>query len=236
MTRHSSLLLKEVKHKRTKDYVSEQSGAMSDISSIRSPIITEKPENVHRARYQEDFPNHDIRDTADKHTSQDYEMPITSKKEIHSIRDYEAPTESEISTGDVKIKEKTGTHNLTDHNQNTLHCVGTRLTQFLVKKDLLFSRLSAFNDRPENYLMWKGSFSIIMKDLSVTPMEELDLLIKFLGLDSRQHANRIRTSYPSDPAKGLDRLLERLDERYGSLELVESILKEKISKFPRLTA
>lgn len=59
-------------------------------------------------------------------------------------------------------------------------------------------------------------------------MEELDLLIKFLGLQSKQHAMRIRASYPSDPAKGLDRVWERLDERYGSPELVESILKEKI--------
>lgn len=54
--------------------------------------------------------------------------------------------------------------------------------------------------------MWKDSFSIIMKDLSVTPMEELDLLIKFLELESKQHAMRIRASYPSDPAKGLDRV------------------------------
>lgn len=73
--------------------------------------------------------------------------------------------------------------------------------------------------------MWKGSFSIIMKDLSVTPMEELDLLIKFLGLESKQHAMRIRVSYPIDPAKGLYRVWERLDERYGSPKLVESILK-----------
>lgn len=73
--------------------------------------------------------------------------------------------------------------------------------------------------------MWKGSFSIIMKDLSVTPMEELDLLIKFLGLESKQHAMRIRASYPIDPAKGLYRVWERQDERYGSPELVESILK-----------
>lgn len=115
-------------------------------------------------------------------------------------------------------------------------CVGTELTKFLVKKDLLLSRLSALNDRPENYLMWKGSFSIIVKDLSVTPMEELDLLIKCLGLESKQHAMRIRASYPNDPAKRLDRVWERLDERYGSPELVESILKEKISKFSTLTA
>lgn len=164
MTKHSSLLLKEVKHKRTKGYVSEQSGAMSDISSIHSPIIAEKPQNVSRTSYQEDLQNHDIpvHNTANKHTSQDYEMPITSKTEMPS--DYEAPTENEIATGDVKNKEKTVAHNLTDHNQNTLPCVGTELTTFLVKKNLPLSRLSAFNDRPENCLMWKGSFSIIMKD------------------------------------------------------------------------
>lgn len=67
-------------------------------------------------------------------------------------------------------------------------------------------------------------------------MEELDLLIKFLGLETKQHAMRIRGSYPCDPAKRLDRVWERLDELYGSPELVESILKKKISKFPRLTA
>lgn len=110
ITKHSLLLLKEVKHKKTKDYVSEQSCPMSDISSIRSLIITENPKNVCRTRYQEDFPNHDIQDTADKHTLQYYEMPVTSKTEIHSIRDYEAPTESEIPTGDLKNKEKTVTH------------------------------------------------------------------------------------------------------------------------------
>lgn len=46
---------------------------------------------------------------------------------------------------------------------------------------------------------------------------------------------RIRASYPSDPAKGLDRVWGRLNERHGSPEPVESILKEKISKFPRMT-
>lgn len=65
-------------------------------------------------------------------------MPITSKTKIHSIRDYEAPKENEIAIGDVKNKEKTVAHNLTDHNQNTLSCVGTELMQFLVKKNVFY--------------------------------------------------------------------------------------------------
>lgn len=52
---------------------------------------------------------------------------------MHYIRDYEAPTESEIATGDVKNKEKIVANNLTDHNQNTLPCVGTEHTKFPVK-------------------------------------------------------------------------------------------------------
>lgn len=61
-------------------------------------------------------------------------MSITSKTEIHSIRDSEAPKENEIAIGDVKNKEKTVAHNLTDHNQNTLSFVGTELMKFIVKK------------------------------------------------------------------------------------------------------
>lgn len=95
--------------------------------------------------------------------------------------------------------------------------------KFLVKKSLL-SRLSAFNDPSEHYLMWKGSFSIIIKYLSVTPMEELDLLIHFF-LDWSQSNTPFLASYPIDPAKGLYRVWERIDEHNGSPELVESILK-----------
>lgn len=52
MTKHSLLLLKEVIHKRTKDYKSLQSGTTSDASSIHSRIITEKPQNVNRTRFR----------------------------------------------------------------------------------------------------------------------------------------------------------------------------------------
>ena len=64
-------------------------------------------------------------------------------------------------------------------------------------------------------------------------MEELDLLVKYLGTESRQQAMILRASHPTDPVKGLARIWERLDER--SPKLMESILKEKISRFPRIT-
>lgn len=55
------------------------------------------------------------------------------------------------------------------------------LTRFLLKKDLLFSRFSHFNDKPETFTTWKTSFKSITEELQVTPFEEMDLLVKFLS-------------------------------------------------------
>lgn len=66
-------------------------------------------------------------------------------------------------------------------------------------------------------------------------MEELDLMVKWLGPESTRHANSIRASNIHDPTKGLQRLWERLDERYGSPESVEASLIAKLNNFPKLT-
>lgn len=68
----------------------------------------------------------------------------------------------------------------------------------------------------------------------MTPCEEFDLLIKWLGPESKKHARSLRASNASNPAKGLERLWERLYERYGSPEIVESSLKCKLATFPKL--
>ena len=113
--------------------------------------------------------------------------------------------------------------------------VTSEFTRFLLKKELLLSRLTSFNDRPEAYAVWKASFKSIMKELNVTPFEEMDLLVKWLGPESSRNALSIRMSNPNDPARGLQRIWERLEERYGCPEMVESALKQKLANFPKLT-
>ena len=108
------------------------------------------------------------------------------------------------------------------------------LTKFLLKKDLLLSRFYKFNDRPEVFATWKTSFLSITQELGVTPFEEVDLLLKYLGPESTKFASSIRTANVAYPERGLRRIWERLDERYGSPELVESALKAKLERFPRL--
>ncbi|XP_033755669.1 uncharacterized protein LOC117338425 [Pecten maximus] len=112
--------------------------------------------------------------------------------------------------------------------------VTSELSQFLLKKDLLFSRLHKFDDSPENYSAWKTSFCSIMDELDVTHAEELDLLVRWLGPESTKHAISLRAANSSNPSKGLLRLWERLNDRYGSPQMVESALKKKLNNFPKL--
>ncbi|VDI05254.1 Hypothetical predicted protein [Mytilus galloprovincialis] len=57
-------------------------------------------------------------------------------------------------------------------------------TNNIEEKDLLLSRLTVFNDKPESSCSWKACFKRIMSELEVNPSEELDLLVKNLGSES----------------------------------------------------
>ncbi|XP_065944078.1 uncharacterized protein [Magallana gigas] len=109
------------------------------------------------------------------------------------------------------------------------------LTQFLLKKDLLMSRFSSFNDKPDSYQTWKASFTNIVKELNISAFEEMDLLIKWLGPESKRFASSIRGSNINDPVKGLYRIWERLEDRYGRPEMIESALKDKLNRFPKIS-
>ena len=108
------------------------------------------------------------------------------------------------------------------------------VTRFLLRKDLLFSRLTNFNDRPETYSAWKASFLCVVDELQITDNEQIDLLIKYLGPESRKHALSIKTSNAYDMSRGVQQLWQRLDERYGAPELVEASIRAKVTNFPRL--
>ena len=108
----------------------------------------------------------------------------------------------------------------------------TAMSNHLFKRDLFLNRLVNFDDNAENYLSWKFSFKNVMMELGVSATEEFDLLIKYLGKGSSKSALSMKNSNPHDPACGLSLLW--LDERFGSAELVESALKNKLNKFPKI--
>ncbi|XP_069108188.1 uncharacterized protein [Argopecten irradians] len=107
--------------------------------------------------------------------------------------------------------------------------------QFLMKKDLAITRLVSFNDTPDTYISWKASFQSVMVEAGVSASEELDLLVKWLGPTSSSHAISIRATNATNPDRGRQILWQRLDERYGSPEVIEAALRHRVEKFPKLS-
>ncbi|KAJ8015814.1 hypothetical protein DPEC_G00000260 [Dallia pectoralis] len=62
---------------------------------------------------------------------------------------------------------------------------------YMIRREMVSSGLTQFDDRPENYWAWKTSFQNITCDLNLTHREELDLLVKWLGPESSTQAKRI---------------------------------------------
>ncbi|KAK7879006.1 hypothetical protein WMY93_034161, partial [Mugilogobius chulae] len=109
------------------------------------------------------------------------------------------------------------------------------ITRYLTRREILSTGLLQFDDHPENYWAWKASFKNAIKDLNVTAQEELDLIIKWLGVESSQQAKRIRSVHVFNPNAALKLVWERLEESYGSPEVVENALLKKIEQFPKLS-
>jgi hypothetical protein len=107
-------------------------------------------------------------------------------------------------------------------------------SKYLLKKELLLNRLYRYDEKCENYLMWKTSFRTVMSELDVTAFEELDLMIKWLGPESSRQASSIRASCAGSAESARSRIWDRLDERYGAAERVEIALRQRLQAFPRL--
>lgn len=88
--------------------------------------------------------------------------------------------------------------------------------RYLIRRKMVSGGLLQFDDKPENYWSWKSSFLSSTKDLNLSAREELDLLTKWL-----------RCTYAM--------VWQRLEECYGTPEVIEDALLKKIENFPRLT-
>jgi hypothetical protein len=76
------------------------------------------------------------------------------------------------------------------------------ITRFMYRKDFLRSRFVNFDDKPESYESWRASYQSATKELGVTPFEEIDLLVKWLGPESSRLAKSIRAANVHDPPRG----------------------------------
>lgn len=105
----------------------------------------------------------------------------------------------------------------------------------MARREIVSTGLLQFDDRPENYRSWKASFFTATRDLDLTAKEEMDLLVKWLGTDSREKVKRIRAVHVKNPDRGLSMIWERLDECFGAPEVVECSLLKRLETFPKIS-
>ncbi|XP_056430806.1 uncharacterized protein LOC130369492 [Hyla sarda] len=110
------------------------------------------------------------------------------------------------------------------------------VTKYLIRKEMVNTGFLKFDDCPENYWAWKASFLNAVKDLDLTAAETLDLMVKWLGSESAEHARRMRRIHLFNPSVGLDMAWQRLEERYGSPEAIEGALMKRLESFPKLNS
>lgn len=111
----------------------------------------------------------------------------------------------------------------------------SNLIRFMARREIVSTGLLQFDDCPENYRAWKASFFTTTKDLNLTAKEEMDLLVKWLGADSREQAKRIRAVHVENPGRGRLKIWERIDDCFGAPEVVESSLLRRIETFPKIS-
>lgn len=107
------------------------------------------------------------------------------------------------------------------------------LGRFLARRELLTAGLTQFIDKPENYWVWRFAFSNATEDLGLKPSEELDLLTKWLGPESAEHARKVRSVRINHPGEALSMVWRRLEEVYGSPAAMETALFSKLERFPK---
>lgn len=63
----------------------------------------------------------------------------------------------------------------------------------------------------------------------------MDLLFKWQGKESAEHVEQIRAIHINCPDAGLKMTWERLEQCYGSAEVVKDALFKQIDSFPKIT-
>ena len=200
--------------KRTLDYVAEQAARLQ-IRPVPSPPRSVPP-TVHPVRTPQ----------ASQHRQPNPQLPLSQPFQPPASQFPQPPRSVQVvdleSAGLISQQKQ-------DSSQSR------DVLQYLARRDLIQGSLMRFSDQPRDYRAWRRSFRNSIAELNLSPGEEMDLLVKWLGKASAEHANRLRTAHLNYPERGLQEIWRRLESCYGSPEAIEDSLFNRISRFPRIS-
>jgi len=104
----------------------------------------------------------------------------------------------------------------------------------MARRELISNKIEKFDDRPENFHSWKGSFHNMIRGVNLSPSEQLSLIIENTTNESKRLVQRLSNAYIENPGKGLNEVWLKLGERFGSNAVVTQVHLEKLRTFPKI--
>lgn len=108
--------------------------------------------------------------------------------------------------------------------------------RYFARREIVATGFLQFNDKPQNYRAWKRSFNNVIRGLDLTASEEMDLMLKWLGKESAEHVEQIRAIHINNPVAGLEMIWDRLEQCYGSAEVIEDALFKRVDSFSKIAS
>ena len=71
----------------------------------------------------------------------------------------------------------------------------------MLRMELIAKKIDKFADQPENYHVWKESFQNMVRQVNITPSEELSLISKHTTKNSKKLLQQLRSAYIRNPAR-----------------------------------
>lgn len=118
-----------------------------------------------------------------------------------------------INDSQPRVPMETQIKNSPMNQGNPITCMD--MTKFLLKRTLSY--------RYSQFVSWKLTFKNIMKKISATPSEEVDVLISHLGIDSSRQAATIRKCNADNPETALNWCVRDLKSGIGHPSLWKAL-------------
>ena len=106
--------------------------------------------------------------------------------------------------------------------------------QFMTRHELVANKIEKFDDRPENFHTWNAAFQNMIRNINITPSEELSLMIEYTTKESKRLVQRLRNAFIANP-KGVEAAWKKLGERFGSSAIMTQVHLHKLKTFPKIS-
>ena len=83
--------------------------------------------------------------------------------------------------------------------------------QFMAQRELISNKIEKFNDKPESYLVWKGSFENKIKVVRIFASEKLSLLAEYTTGNAKTLVQKQRNAFITNSEASVEEVWKILD-------------------------